>query len=106
MDYQSYADGPRLLADIGGVYIGGGIVPRLGAYFAESQFRTRFENKGRFSAFNARIPTLVITAPHPGLTGAAAMLAEHLAERADKPLLYGRAGAMPVPLASSTPQQA
>ncbi|MFP5390897.1 MAG: glucokinase [Gammaproteobacteria bacterium] len=79
----------------GGIFIGGGIVPRLGAYFAESQFRSRFENKGRFSEFNAQIPTLVITAPNPALSGAAALLAEHLAERADKPLLFGRTAAVP-----------
>lgn len=62
----------------GGVYIGGGVVPRLGAYFADSPFRARFEKKGRFSDFTARIPTWVITAPFPALTGAAAILAEHL----------------------------
>jgi glucokinase len=62
------------------VYIGGGVVPRLGEWFARSPFRTRFESKGRFSAFTSRIPTLVITAPYPGLAGAAALLARHLAE--------------------------
>ena len=33
----------------GGIYIGGGIVPRLGQRFAESPFRARFEAKGRFT---------------------------------------------------------
>ena len=64
----------------GGVYIGGGVVPKLGAYFAESPFRARFEKKGRFSEFTARIPTWVITAPYPALSGAAAILADHLAQ--------------------------
>ena len=64
----------------GGLYIGGGVVPRLGAYFALSPFRARFENKGRFSAFNAQIPTLLITAPYPALPGAAAILSAHLAD--------------------------
>lgn len=63
----------------GGIYIGGGIVPRLGDWFARSPFRARFESKGRFSAFTARIPTLVITAPYPALAGAASMLDRHLA---------------------------
>ncbi|MES2152853.1 MAG: glucokinase [Pseudomonadota bacterium] len=63
----------------GGIYIGGGVVPRLGAYFARSPFRARFENKGRFSAFTAQIPTLLITAPYPALSGAAALLSRHLA---------------------------
>jgi glucokinase len=58
----------------GGIYIGGGIVPRLGEFFARSPFRQRFEDKGRFSAYLANIPTWVITAPYPGLTGAAAFL--------------------------------
>lgn len=62
----------------GGIYIGGGVVPRLGEWFARSSFRARFENKGRFSAFAARIPCFVIHAPYPALGGAAAMLAEHL----------------------------
>jgi glucokinase len=66
------------LGATGGVYIGGGVVPRLGDYFAASPFRARFESKGRFSAFTASIPTLLITAPYPALSGAAAVLAQHL----------------------------
>ena len=62
----------------GGVYIGGGIVPRLGAWFAGSPFRARFENKGRFSPFTAQLATRVITAPYPALAGAAALLGKHL----------------------------
>ncbi|WP_374486435.1 glucokinase [Zoogloea sp.] len=58
----------------GGVYIGGGIVPKLGSYFANSPFRARFEQKGRFSDYLARIPTYVIRAPYPGLAGAARAL--------------------------------
>jgi glucokinase len=64
----------------GGIYIGGGVVPRLGEWFAHSPFRARFENKGRFSAFAARVPTFVITAPYPALAGAAALLARHLGD--------------------------
>ncbi len=63
----------------GGIYIGGGVVPRLGAYFVASPFRPRFERKGRFSEFTARIPTWLITAPYPALQGASAILADHLA---------------------------
>ena len=58
----------------GGVYIGGGIVPRLGAFFDRSAFRARFEAKGRFSDYLAAIPTWVITANNPALRGAAAAL--------------------------------
>lgn len=64
----------------GGIYIGGGVVPRLGAFFASSPFRARFESKGRFSDFNARIPTFVIRAAYPALAGAAKMLRAHLHE--------------------------
>ncbi|HRD48115.1 MAG TPA: glucokinase, partial [Candidatus Contendobacter sp.] len=59
----------------GGVYIGGGIVPRLGEFFDQSAFRARFEAKGRFSDYLAAIPTWVITANNPALRGAAAALA-------------------------------
>lgn len=59
----------------GGVYIGGGIVPRLGDFFDRSTFRARFEAKGRFSDYLAAIPTWVITAANPALRGVAAALA-------------------------------
>jgi glucokinase len=58
----------------GGVYIGGGIVPRLGEFFDRSQFRERFETKGRFSDYLKAIPTKVILAEYPALTGAAQAL--------------------------------
>jgi glucokinase len=58
----------------GGVFIGGGIVPRLGDFFATSAFRPRFEDKGRFSGYLARIPTRLIRSPHPALLGAARAL--------------------------------
>jgi glucokinase len=58
----------------GGVFIGGGIVPKLGAYFDSSLFRARFEHKGRFSAYLAAVPTCVITEEYPALLGLAAAL--------------------------------
>ncbi len=58
----------------GGVYIGGGIVPRLGDYFADSPFRKRFEQKGRFSGYLAAVPSFVIMAKYPALIGAASFL--------------------------------
>jgi glucokinase len=58
----------------GGVFIGGGIVPRLGAFFERSTFRARFEDKGRFAGYLAAIPTFVIDAPYPALVGAARAL--------------------------------
>jgi glucokinase len=58
----------------GGVYIGGGIVPRLGERFFKSRFREKFEAKGRFRGYLAGIPTAVITDTLAALTGAAASL--------------------------------
>ncbi|MDF1481530.1 glucokinase [Extensimonas sp. H3M7-6] len=59
----------------GGVYLGGGIVPRLGAWFDQSNFRARFEAKGRFQAYLAPIPCWVINPDAaPALYGAARAL--------------------------------
>ena len=58
----------------GGIYVGGGIVPRLGQRFAQSPFRARFEAKGRFSEYLAAIPTWVVTHPLPAFLGCAAVL--------------------------------
>lgn len=58
----------------GGLYVGGGIVPALGARFDRSPFRARFEAKGRFRDYLAAIPTYVITARDPALRGAATCL--------------------------------
>jgi glucokinase len=63
------------LGATGGMYIGGGIVPRLGTLFDDSGFRRRFEDKGRLGGYLARIPTFLITEPYPALVGVAAMLA-------------------------------
>lgn len=59
----------------GGVFIGGGIVPRMGALFEASPFRRRFEDKGRFGAYLQQIPTWVIDDPLlPALQGASLAL--------------------------------
>jgi glucokinase len=60
----------------GGVYIGGGIVPRLGQTFVQSPFRRRFEAKSRLQAYLAAIPTFVVTHPLPAFLGCAALLAQ------------------------------
>jgi glucokinase len=67
------------LGATGGMYIGGGIVPRLGKLFTESRFRARFEDKGRLSPYLARIPTYLITEQYPALRGVSAMLSDHIA---------------------------
>lgn len=63
------------LGACGGVYIGGGIVPRLIPELELSSFRDRFESKGRFRAYLRDIPTLVInTKVSPAFLGAARAL--------------------------------
>ena len=54
----------------GGVYVGGGIVPRLGEDFDGVLFRQHFEAKGRFSDYLKLMPTHMITAAAPALIGA------------------------------------
>ena len=58
----------------GGIYIGGGIVPRLGDRFFASSFRARFEAKGRFRDYLSAIPTPLITDTLAALTGTALAL--------------------------------
>lgn len=61
----------------GGVYIGGGIVPRLGDGFFSSRFRERFEAKGRFRGYLQAIPTALITDTLAALSGAALAIEQH-----------------------------
>ncbi|CAB3788320.1 bifunctional transcriptional regulator/glucokinase [Paraburkholderia caffeinilytica] len=70
------------LGALGGIYIGGGVVPRLGEFFSRSSFRKRFEAKGRFEAYLQNVPTYVITAEYPAFLGVSAILAEQLSNRA------------------------
>jgi glucokinase len=64
----------------GGVYIGGGIVPRMEERFFASAFRERFEAKGRFRAYLQAIPTALITDTLVALTGAAAAIEQQVGE--------------------------
>ena len=58
----------------GGIYIAGGIIPKLGDRFANSSFRERFEAKGRFSSYLSQIPTYVVIQPYAALLGASKLL--------------------------------
>ena len=62
----------------GGVYLCGGIIPRVLDYFKTSPFRSRFENKGRFEAYLAAIPVYVVLSEFPGIVGATVALDNHL----------------------------
>ncbi|MFL6672291.1 MAG: glucokinase [Massilia sp.] len=54
-------------------------LPRLGPLFRQSSFRRRFEDKGLMASYLERIPTWLITEPHPALRGVAALLSDHIA---------------------------
>ncbi len=56
----------------GGVYLAGGILPRLGDFLAQSQFRRRFETRGPMSDYVKAIPTRLVLEPELGLLGSAA----------------------------------
>lgn len=57
------------LGAFGGIYIAGGIVKKLGAYFYHSRFRKEFLNKGRLRDYLDPIPTFVIQHPYPAFVG-------------------------------------
>lgn len=63
----------------GGVYLGGGIVPKLGDYFLQSGFREQFEAKGRFRGLMETVPVFVVHADQPTLRGVAVGLDERFA---------------------------
>jgi len=58
----------------GGVYIAGGIAPKLGPALFGPPFRQRFEEKGRLHAYLAATPTYLILRPTPALLGMATKL--------------------------------
>ena len=63
------ADLALTLGAFGGIYLGGGILPRHADAFAASNFRARFTDKGRYANYLAKIPTCLITAEEPTLRG-------------------------------------
>ena len=54
----------------GGVYIAGGIVSRFIPFIENSEFRRRFESKGRFRSYLSDIPVRLIMKENLGLYGA------------------------------------
>jgi glucokinase len=61
----------------GGVFIAGGIIPRIRDYLPRSQFRSRFEAKGRLRGYLAAIPVYLILHNDPAFIGLQS-LAAHL----------------------------
>ncbi|EME67817.1 glucokinase [Paramagnetospirillum caucaseum] len=58
----------------GGVFVAGGILPRMADAFRLSSFRTRFEAHGRFQPYLAGIPTWLIVHPLPAFVGLAELV--------------------------------
>ncbi|HET6971121.1 MAG TPA: glucokinase [Phenylobacterium sp.] len=58
----------------GGVYVSGGIAPRIAERMAGGAFRSRFEDKGRLSDYVKGIPTFLVLHPYPAIVGAARQL--------------------------------
>jgi glucokinase len=65
----------------GGVYVAGGVVPHFLEFLARSQFRARFEAKGRLDTYVRAVPVHVITHADPAFVGLA-FLARELSRRA------------------------
>lgn len=60
----------------GGVFISGGIAPRLGDRLDRGGFRARFEDKGRLADYVRQIPTSLVLHPYPAIVGSARELAQ------------------------------
>lgn len=59
----------------GGVYVAGGIVSHMRDYLPKSQFRARFEAKGRFARYLKEIPVYLILHDDPAFLGLQALAA-------------------------------
>ena len=60
----------------GGVFIGGGIAPKIAPVLHTKSFRQAFADKGRMQPFMEKIPVRLILNQHTGLLGAAAYAVE------------------------------
>ena len=58
----------------GGVYIAGGISPRIVGFLRQSEFRNRFEAKGRLRPYLEAIPSYVIVHPAAAFLGLKSLL--------------------------------
>ncbi|MFV0276677.1 MAG: glucokinase [Parahaliea sp.] len=55
----------------GGLFLSGGIVPRIAPFLSSSNFLQRLQDKGTMSGQLAEVPVHIITTPQPALVGAA-----------------------------------
>ncbi|SDH62040.1 glucokinase [Sinosporangium album] len=66
----------------GGVYIGGGVLPRIVDMVEKSDFRARFSATPTLDGYLTAIATTLIVAPQPALVGAALWLTQRSRHRA------------------------
>jgi glucokinase len=71
---NAVANGALMFGAVGGVYLTGGILPRMYDFLLASDFAHSFTNKGRTSSYLHQIPIYLCTAEQPGLQGAAIAL--------------------------------
>lgn len=60
----------------GGVFVAGGIAPRILPYLQRGGFREAFDRKGRLHTLVERMPAYVVTHAQPGLLGAATIASQ------------------------------
>ena len=63
---------------LGGVYVGGGIAPKILSKLADGEFMRVFAAKGRYADLLAQVPVRVILNEETALRGAASYAAVHL----------------------------
>ena len=69
-----------MMNSVGGLYLGGGVLSKLGTSFDPLVFRARFTAKGRFESYLEAIPNYLIVSEQPAFVGAVEMLSQHLAQ--------------------------
>jgi glucokinase len=62
-------DSALTLGATGGVYVSGGVVPKLMDLLDVDLLRQRFDSKGRFAPMMKATPLAIVQAAHPGLLG-------------------------------------
>lgn len=68
----------------GGVYVAGGIAPRIVSWLQKGSFVAAFQDKGNMSQFVSRIPLHVVLAEDAGLRGAARLASRLTSESASE----------------------
>lgn len=59
------------MGSLGGFYLSGGVLEKLGALFDQTLFMTRFVDKGAFQSWCSEVPVALVTHAWPGLLGCA-----------------------------------